>query len=275
MEGNDYADLFDLTGKVAMVTGGLGILGRHFCAGLAHWGADVVVVDRDADTTATFADELRSRTGRRTMGVACDVGSADSVRSMVDLVLEEFGAIHVLHNNAASKSENLAAFFAPYTDYSLEEWRGIMSVNLDGMFLVSQAVGREMIAREIPGSIIQTASIYGVVGPDNRIYEGSHYLGQEINTPAVYAASKGGVIALTRYLATTWARHGIRVNTLTPGGVESGQNEAFKSNYAARVPLGRMAQPHELVGALVYLASNASSYVTGQNLIVDGGWTAW
>ena len=184
------------------------------------------------------------------------------------------GDIDILHNNAASKSADLEAFFASTEAYDLDQWRQIMSVNLDGMFLVAQAVGRGMVSRQ-RGAIVQTASIYGVVGPDDRIYEGSSYLGMPINTPAVYAASKGGVIALTRYLATTWARHGIRVNTLTPGGMASGQNSVFQQKYSARVPMGRQGNPSEVVGALVFLASDASSYVTGQNIIVDGGLTAW
>lgn len=125
------------------------------------------------------------------------------------------------------------------------------------------------------GSIIQTASIYGILGPDQRIYEGSHYLGRQINTPPVYAASKAGVVGLTRYLAAMWAHANVRVNTLVPGGVESGQNDIFNSRYSARVPMGRMAQADEMVGALIYLASDASSYVTGQTLAIDGGLSAW
>ncbi len=150
-----------------------------------------------------------------------------------------------------------------------------MSVNLDGMFLVAQAVGRRMVEQKIGGSIVQTSSIYGVVAPDQRIYEGSQYMGRPINTPAVYSTSKAGVIGLTRYLAAYWGDAGIRVNTITPGGVESGQNDEFRQRYTARVPLGRMADRRDMLGALVFLASDASSYVTGQNLIVDGGLTCW
>jgi NAD(P)-dependent dehydrogenase (short-subunit alcohol dehydrogenase family) len=142
------------------------------------------------------------------------------------------------------------------------------------MFLVAQAAGRHMAVHG-GGSIIQTSSIYGVVAPDQRIYEGSFYLGGAINTPAVYSASKAAVIGLTRHLATYWASANIRVNTLTPGGVESGQNAEFSRRYSARVPLGRMAETGDMVGALVFLASDASGYVTGQNLVVDGGLTAW
>ncbi|MCL6446064.1 MAG: SDR family oxidoreductase, partial [Alicyclobacillus sp.] len=157
----------------------------------------------------------------------------------------------------------------------LEQWRNVVSVNLDGMFLVAQAVGNQLIKQGTGGSIIQTSSIYGIMGPDDRIYEGANYLGVAINTPAVYAATKAAVVGLTKYLATHWAKYGIRVNTLVPGGVESGQNDTFINNYAHRVPMQRMAQPHELVGAVVFLASEASSYMTGHSLIVDGGLHAW
>lgn len=270
-----YRNLFDLTEKVAIVTGGLGILGRGFCRGLAEFGASVAVVDLDEDACTRFAQELVEDTGARVVGIGCDVSDSDSVQRMVGKVVDRLGGVHILHNNAASKSENLDAFFAPFEEYALEEWRKIMAVNLDGMFLVAQAVGQQMIRQQTGGSIIQTASIYGILGPDPRIYEGSFYLDRQINTPAVYSASKAAVVGLTRHLAAYWAEHGIRVNTLTPGGVESGQNDTFKARYAARVPLGRMARADEMVGALIYLASDASSYVTGQNLIVDGGLSAW
>lgn len=263
-----------LAGKRAIVTGAVGILGRHFCRGLAAAGADLAVVDIQPAVDG-FAAEIERDYGVRSVGVVCDVSSPESVGAMVATVISVLGGIDVLHNNAASKSGDLAAFFAPYEEYSLEEWRKIMAVNIDGMFLVSQAVGRHMVRQGTGGSIVQTASIYGVVAPDPRIYEGSNYLGGAINTPAVYAASKAAVIGLTRYLATYWAPHRIRVNSLTPGGVESGQNEEFRRRYSERVPLGRMARAEEMVGALLYLASDASSYVTGQNLVVDGGWSVW
>ena len=149
-----------------------------------------------------------------------------------------------------------------------------MSVNVDGMFLVTQAVGRQMLAQG-SGSIINLASIYGLVGPDSRIYEGSDYLGGPINTPAVYSASKAAVVGFTKWLATHYGDKGIRANCLVPGGVSSGQNGPFQRNYASRTPMGRMAEADELVGPAVFLASDAASYVTGQVLAVDGGWTAW
>lgn len=269
-------DLFDLTGKTAVVTGGAGILGRGFCRVLAEYGANVALVDvtqRAADeAAAAVSDRLPQE---RIFPVACDVSDAASVAGMVATVVSRFGAIHVLHNNAATKTASLEDFFAPFEKYDLATWNEVFSVNVAGMFLVAQSVGQQMVAQKQGGSIIHTASIYGVVAPDQRIYEGSFYLGQRINTPAVYSASKAAVIGLARHLATYWAEHNIRVNVLTPGGIESGQNDTFRDLYSARVPLGRMGAANELHGALLFLASNASSYVTGQNIIVDGGLSCW
>jgi NAD(P)-dependent dehydrogenase (short-subunit alcohol dehydrogenase family) len=262
---------FRLDGKVALVTGGAGILGRHFCAGLADAGARVAVVDLDPRAAAACAADLSGEAA----GFGCDVSDPHAVATCVGAVIERFGAIDVLHNNAATKTSDVRAFFAPFEDYALSTWRDVMSVNIDGMFLMAQAVGRHMVRRGKGGSIVQTASIYGLVGPDARIYEGSSYLGGSINTPAVYAASKAAVVGLTRWLSTHWAAKGIRVNCLVPGGVSSGQNSEFSDRYSERVPLGRMANADEMVPALLYLASEASSYVTGQVLAVDGGWTAW
>lgn len=266
--------MFDLSGKVAVVTGGIGILGRHFCSGLADCGASVAVVDLDEQSATELASGLKRQFGISALGIGCDVADADQVEHMVERVESKLGAIDVLHNNAASKGSDLEKFFATVEDYPLEMWREIMSVNLDGMFLVAQAVGKRMAKRGC-GSIIQTASIYGAMAPDQRIYEGSEYLGRPINSPPVYCASKAGVIGLTLYLSTYWARQGVRVNSLTPGGVESGQNSTFNCRYSNRVPMGRMAKAEEMVGALVFLASDASSYVTGQNIVVDGGLSAW
>ena len=270
-----YRDLFDLRGKTAIVTGGLGILGQRFCWGLAEFNADVAVVDLDEKMTSELADELSREYGVKAIGLRCDVSDPSSVKAMVQTVVDIFGQINILHNNAASKSSTLDAFFAPFEEYSLDEWRKIMAVNIDGMFLVAQAVGNQMAKQGTGGSIIQTASIYGIMGSDKRIYEGSFYLGMQISNPGVYSTSKAAVVGLTKYLAAYWGDKGIRVNTLVPGGVDSGQNDTFKQRYSARVPMGRMAQGDEMVGALIYLASDASSYVTGQSIIVDGGLSVW
>jgi len=269
-------ELFDLTGKTAVVTGGAGILGRGFCRALADYGANVALVDiSQAAADEGAAAVAKGLPEQRIFPVACDVSDPASVTSMVDAVVARFGGIHILHNNAATKTSSLEAFFAPFERYDLGTWNEVFSVNVAGMFLVAQAVGRQMVMQKRGGSIIHTASIYGVVAPDQRIYEGSLYLGQRINTPAVYSASKAAVIGLARHLATYWAEHNIRVNVLTPGGIESGQNDTFRNLYSARVPLGRMGAADELHGALLFLASDASSYVTGQNIIVDGGLACW
>ena len=275
MKNRSYKKQFSLAGKTAVVTGGVGVLGREFCRGLAESGADVAVVDLKKQDVEKFAGELRKDYGAEAMGIACDVSDPESVKKMVKQATGHFGHLDILMNNAAAKSKNLKDFFKPFENYSLKTWREIMAVNLDGMFLVAQAVGSQMARSGKGGSIIQTASIYGILGPDPRIYEKSQYLGTKINTPAVYSASKGGVVALTQYLAAYWAEKNIRVNTLTPGGVESGQNKEFKKRYSARIPLRRMADRSEMVGALIYLASDASNYVTGHNLIIDGGLHAW
>ena len=233
------------------------------------------MVDLNEQAADDLAKDVEAESGRRVIGVACDVSDPGNVAEMVGRVSRELGDIRILVNNAAAKSDDLHAFFAPFEDYSLNTWRDITSVNMDGVFLVAQAVGRAMRVHGKPSSIIQTSSIYGIMGPDHRIYEGSEYMGVAINTPAVYAASKAAVVGLTRHLATYWAEAGIRVNAIAPGGVESGQNDTFKSNYSARIPMGRMAQADEMVGAVVFLSADASAYMTGQVLALDGGLSAW
>jgi NAD(P)-dependent dehydrogenase (short-subunit alcohol dehydrogenase family) len=194
---------------------------------------------------------------------------------MVAQTVEIFGGIDALLNNAAYFPDDFAAFFQPFENYSLDQWRKVMAVNIDGMFLVAQAAGKQMLKQPRRGVIIQTSSIYGLLASDNRIYEGSEYLGSRINNPAAYAASKAAVVGLSRWLAAYWAKDGIRVNTIAPGGVESGQNETFTSKYGARVPMGRMATISEMTSTVLYLASDASSYLTGQCIAVDGGLSAW
>ena len=268
------SELFSLANKVVVVTGGAGLLGQVFCQALVDVGADVAIVDLDLASAETVAQRINKSDEQRVIAFGSDITSPESVTQMVANVVKQLGRIDVLVNNAASKGSSLDAFFESFEDYSLKTWREVMSVNIDGLFLVAQAVGKQM-KKQGGGSIIQTSSIYGVVAPDQRIYEGSEYNGRPINTPAVYSASKSAVNGLTNYLATYWASSKIRVNSLTPGGIASGQNSEFKKNYSNRVPLGRMGEASELVGALIYLASDASSYVTGQNLIVDGGLSAW
>jgi NAD(P)-dependent dehydrogenase (short-subunit alcohol dehydrogenase family) len=269
-----FKALFDLKGRTAVVTGGCGILGRRFADGLAEFGADVAILDLDQAATEQAASEIASRHSVRSKGYGCDITQPEAIRKVAAAVETDLGPVSILLNNAASKTRDVDAFFAPVESFGQDTWREIMSVNLDGMFNVAQVFGALMAGHGY-GSIVQTASIYGLMAPDQRIYEGSEYLGRAINTPAVYTASKAGVIGLTKHLATYWAAKGVRVNTLTPGGVESGQNDTFKQRYGNRVPLGRMARADEMVGAMLFLVSDAASYVTGQNIAVDGGLSAW
>lgn len=264
---------FRLENKVIVITGGTGILGNLYCRRLAEAGAKVVVADIDQKACTDLAVEISVQTGTCCYGLAVDLAYEDSVVYWAKQLFNVVGHVDVLINNAATKSEN---FFAPLERYSLEDWNKVMAVNVTGMFLATRELGSQMANRG-KGSIINISSIYGCVGPDQRIYEGSWYesLGGAINTPLIYSATKGAVVAMTKYLATYWGPKGVRTNTLTPGGVASGQNGVFHENYSKRVPLGRMADPEEMVGALMFLASDASTYVNGQNLIVDGGWTAW
>ena len=269
-----FKDLFDLSGRTAAITGGCGILGRRFAEGLAEFGAKVALLDLDEQAVQDAGSAIATRYHGRAKGYACDITQPETIRRVAESIEADLGAVSILLNNAASKTRDVEAFFAPVETFSLDAWREIMAVNLDGMFNVAQVFGTLMAGRGY-GSIVQTASIYGLMAPDQRIYEGSEYLGRAINTPAVYTASKAGVIGLTKHLATYWGAQGVRVNTLTPGGVESGQNDTFKQRYGARVPLGRMARADEMVGAVLFLVSDAASYVTGQNIAVDGGLSAW
>lgn len=267
-------NLFDLKEKVAVVTGGAGILGQHFAAGLASHGAKVAIIDHDEGLLEAALQNLHQQGYSDINPFICDLRDPAQIDTVLDNIHNQYGKIDILHNNAASKSENLEDFFQADEDFKLEVWHEIMNVNVDAMFLVARKTASFM-KQHRSGSIIQTASIYGILGPDARIYDGSSYLGHQIRTPAIYSTSKAAVVGLTRHLATSLACDGIRVNCLTPGGVSSGQNSIFNQKYSNRVPMGRMAEAHEMVGTLIFLASAASSYITGQNIVIDGGLSAW
>lgn len=261
---------FSLDARVIVVTGAAGILGTRFCRELLAGGARVVAVDHDEAALARLAAEAGDA-AQRLMVCRGDIRERAQMAGVRERAEAAFGAVDGLLNNAATKSPN---FFEPFESFPLEDWNHVMSVNLTGAMVCAQEFGGAM-ARRGRGSVVNVLSIYGVVAPDQRIYEGSEYLGRAINTPAVYSASKAALWGLTSYLAAYWGDRGVRVNAMTPGGIFSGQNETFVRRYSARVPMGRMGAPDELCGALTYLFSDASSYVTGQNIVVDGGLTVW
>ena len=265
--------LFDLTGKVAIVTGALGLLGRQHCAALAEAGANVVVADLDATGSAALAETLPVPG----LGVHLDVTEPDSIAAVVDEVMARYGRINILVNNAAInekfESPAQAAEQSRFEHYPLNLWLQALEVNLTGVFLCSQHVGRCM-AEAGQGSIINVASTYGIVAPNQSLYRDLDGAQRFYKSPA-YPTTKGAVLAFTRYLAAYWGEKGVRVNALSPGGVQNGQDAAFVNRYADRTPLGRMAQPEDYKGAVQFLASDASAYMTGANLVVDGGWTIW
>jgi len=268
--------MFDLTGRTAVVTGGAGLLGRQFCHTLAEAGAQVVIVDINAKAAGEVGDELRGA-GFKAISVGTDISNPESVAVMVGKTLESFKSLDILVNSAALDpkfdQENVGKQGAnAFEDFPLDAWNQALGVNLTGMFLVSQAASKVMVEQG-KGVIINICSTYGLVGPDQRIYERE---GQPPSfKPVTYTVTKAGVLGLTKYLATYYAGKNIRVNALTPGGVYVDHDESFVKAYSARTVIGRMAERTEMNGALLFLASDASSYMTGSNLVVDGGWTAW
>lgn len=269
--------LFSLTGKTAIVTGGLGLIGKNHCHALAGVGANVVVTDLNETECKAFAEELNAEHEVACAGFGCDISDKVSVDGLKDRILERFGTVDVLVNNAAINDmfENPVAAVGQsrFENYPLELFQRSLDVNVTGMFLCSQVLGSVM-AQQNSGSIINIASTYGMVAPDQSLYRQADGT-QTFYKSAAYPVTKGAVISFTRFLAAYWGHCNVRVNTLSPGGVENRQDGYFIENYAKRTPLGRMAAPDDYQGALVFLASDASRYMTGANLVIDGGWTAW
>jgi 2-deoxy-D-gluconate 3-dehydrogenase len=269
---------FDLKDRVAIVTGGAGLLGTEFCKTLAEAGASVVVVDLNIEAAEKNADAL-TKDGYRVKGFGVDITKPDSVKGLVASVLSDFGRLDILVNSAAldPKFDPDAASkgIAPgnFEDYPLDQWNAALNVNLTGMFLITQACVKPMTEHGKKGSIINICSTYGLNGPDQRIYikDGKRVAFK----PVYYTVTKAGVLGFTKYLAAYYADTEIRVNALTPGGVFNNHEEYFVKNYSAKTILGRMAHKDEMNGALLFLACDASSYMTGNNVVVDGGWTAW
>lgn len=278
--GHSVKDLFDLTGRVAIITGGAGMLGMQHSMAIAETGGHAVVADISAEAATKSAGQISDQYGVEALGVCVNITDKSQVEGMVAAAISKFGRIDILINNAAltvkGGGQSSRDYFAPFEDYPLDLWQAALDVNLTGMFLCCQAVGKLMVNQR-SGVILNIASDVGNISPDHRIYEGAvnPHTGESFNTPVAYATTKAGVINFTRYLATYWADKGIRVNCISPGGVYADHDPEFVKNLTSRIPLNRMAHVYEYKGAVLFLVSDASSYMTGANLIVDGGRTAW
>ena len=265
-------DLFSLKNKTAIVTGALGLIGKKHCEALALAGANVIVADRDKKACEDFANTL----GINHLGMKMDVTDEQNLKKKRAIILKKYGTIDILVNNAAINDmfENpaMAAHLSAFENYPVDAFRKSLEVNVTGVFLCAQVFGSVMAEQE-KGSIINIASTYGIVAPDQNIYRNTEGV-QTFYKSAAYPTTKGAVVNFTRFLAAYWGHKGVRVNTLSPGGVENGQDDFFNKNYSAKTLLGRMAKADDYQGALIFLASDASAYMTGANLVVDGGWTA-
>jgi NAD(P)-dependent dehydrogenase (short-subunit alcohol dehydrogenase family) len=259
-------ELFSLIDRVAVVTGGMGQLGAEIARGLVEQGARVAIFDIEADGTGD--DSLRS--------LPVDVTNRAAIEGATDEITDAWGVPHVLVNAAALDSPPDAPIeeVGPFEDYPSDSFDQVMEVNVKGTLLACQVIGARMAAAG-RGSIVNVSSIYGMLSPVQELYDFRRREGGTFFKPVAYSVSKSALYNLTRYLATYWAKNGVRVNTLTLAGIWNDQPQEFLEAYTARMPLGRMAEAREVVGPVVFLASDASSYVTGANVVVDGGWSAW
>jgi NAD(P)-dependent dehydrogenase (short-subunit alcohol dehydrogenase family) len=263
------AELQRLDGRVAVVTGGGGHLGRAMAAALAEMGASLVLVDVDGASVEAAASSLAAAGAPAAHAMALDLTADGAAAAVVGAARDAFGRLDVVVNNAAlTGASGVAGYAVPFGEQSLEAWQAALDVNLTAAFSLVHAA-RDALAEHGVGSVVNVASIYGLVGPNLNLYTGT-----TMGNPAAYAATKGGLIQLTRYLATVLAP-AVRVNAIAPGGVARNQDAAFVERYERLTPLGRMATEEDVKGAVAFLASDASAYVTGQVLAIDGGWTAW
>jgi NAD(P)-dependent dehydrogenase (short-subunit alcohol dehydrogenase family) len=262
----NFREKFELKDKVVVISGACGLIGRAFCEAAAQFGAHIVMADIAASEPEKAAAQLEERHGRKMLGVALDVANRAEVKQLLQKTLDTFGRVNGLVNAHQNKSH---LKFEPFEDVSDDNWDTVIHINLKGTFLLCQVIGSHMAAHG-GGSVINIPSTYSVVAPNQNLYKGT-----SLGCPAAYSASKGGIDALSRYLASYWAARGVRVNMITPHGVWNNHEPQFEKNFAGFSPMQRLSYSHEVAGAMVYLLSDASSYVTGDNLLVEGGWTVW
>jgi len=271
-------ELFNLNGRVAIITGGAGMLGLKHAEAIAEMGGIPVLVDLQEDRCKAAKEHIRLMFGGEALGIQTDITAKEQVQGLVAQVMARHGRIDILINNVALTVKGggsaFDGYFSSFESYPENLFELALRVNLTGTFLITQAVGHVMVA-QARGVIVNIASDVAVISPDHRIYQGMTYGGKPFNTPIAYSMSKAAVLAFTRYLATYWANKGIRVNALSPAGVYDDHDPAFVERLSNLIPLGRMAHKDEYKGAIIFLCSDASSFMTGANLIVDGGRTAW
>ncbi len=261
-------NLFDLSGQTIVLVGASGLLGQRYSESLSENGANVVLADLNFSECKKLESKLKKKFDVNPLAIKVDITKKQSIKTMIKKIFDKYSTIDVLINNAifpeGSKERSVS-----FEDFSLSIWNKVLAVNLTGVFMSCQEVGKIM-AKQKKGNIINISSIYGLIGADQRIYGKS-----KLNSSPAYSVTKSGILNLTRYLASYWHDQGIRVNTLSLGGVNNNQDYSFIKNYSYKTMLGRMANKDEYSNSILFLASNASSYMTGSNLIVDGGWTAW
>jgi NAD(P)-dependent dehydrogenase (short-subunit alcohol dehydrogenase family) len=263
-------ELMNLQGRRALITGATGGLGKHMAATIVELGGSVILVDRPGSNYSSLVSELKENSAVDIKYFDCDLENEDERKILISRIKDDYSlGLDILINNAAfGGTTELSGWVTKFEDQSVETWRRAIEVNLTAAFDLSKGFA-EILRKNRHGSIINVSSIYGINGPDFSLYEGT-----EMGNPAAYAVSKGGLIQLTRWLATTIAPD-IRVNSISPGGVWRNQPDEFVKRYEAKTPLGRMATEEDFKGIIAYLSSDLSAYVTGQNIVIDGGWTVW
>lgn len=265
----------DLKNKVILISGASGLIGNNLIKEYLDYEADVYGIDLDIKKINFQLEKLKKNFPKGKISILkCDITKEYEVKKVIKNILKKSKKIDILVNNAATKTKNLKNFFNSFENYNISDWKKIMDVNINGAFLLSREVSKSMIKKK-SGNIISVASMQGVVGNDKSIYTNSKFKGVKMNTPAVYSTSKSALIGLTRYLATYLGEFNIRSNSISPGGIKGGQNKKFIQNYSKKVPLKRMGNVNEIVQCIMFLSSNKSSYISGQNIIVDGGYTSW
>lgn len=263
MIDRSYHQMLSMAKKNIVITGGCGLIGKEICRAVCEFDGNVIIADIDSDKGKRFSEEL-SASGKKAVFRRLDINSENSCNEFIGSICNEFGTIHGLVNNAYPRNKSYGKI---YEDVDFQSWRENIDMHLNGYFNITHKISKVMQKQNL-GNIVNMCSIYGVVGPDFSIYEGT-----KMTNPVEYAAIKGGLINLTRYLASYLGKNNIRVNAISPGGIIDNQDEKFVEKYVSKTPLGRMGKPEDIAGGVVYLMSDLSSFITGHNLIIDGGWT--